>query len=698
MFRYAVTIFLSAFLLFQVQPLIGKFILPWFGGTPTVWTTCMLFFQAALLAGYSYAHFISSKVSPKGQMLVHLVLLLVSLSFLPIAPDPLVWKPTDTEMPIGRILLLLGATIGLPYFMLSTTGPLLQESYRRETGHPPYRLYSLSNAGSLLALLSYPFVFEPELTLKTQISGWSIGYVVFAVFCAWCALAFTRPAAQAALAADAADAASAATVAAPTAGLITLWLALAACGSALLLATTNQLCQEITAVPFLWVVPLAIYLLTFIICFDHERWYHRNTFLALLAVGVLAACYAIYEGPSLPIELQLGIYSATLFVCCMVVHGELVSSKPAAHYATLFYLIVSAGGVIGGVLVAIVAPLVLHDLWEYQITLVVTVLLAFLATARRQRAPQAPAAATQWVAGGGISVALGLTLAWATGLFGSSSSEASTNLDTMRNFYGVLRVLHYDDPAEPREKQRVLIHGRIPHGYQYLDEDRSRLPVSYFGPRTGIGLSCERHPRRLKGEPMKIGITGLGCGTVAAYGRPGDTVRYYEINPDVIDVAKEYFTYLRDCKADVELVLGDARIELEQEVAAGDSQQFDVLMMDAFSSDSIPMHLLTAECVATLKEHMKPDGVIIYHITNRFVNLSGVVRALAESVGLQCVIVESDRDREQGLKRAWQCLLTNNQEFLSDPEVQKAIRPWNETDPGPILWTDDYGSLWKVLD
>ncbi len=340
MLRYALTIFLSAFLLFQVQPLIGKVILPWFGGSPAVWTACMLFFQVLLLCGYSYAHLVTSRLSGKGLAALHGVLLLLALWFLPVAPGE-GWKPTGGEPPIVRILGLLTFTIGLPYFLLSTTGPLLQEGFRRETGHPPYRLYALSNVGSLLALLTYPFVFEPQLTLHTQVLAWSAGYLVFTGLGLWSVLVFFRRWGVPNVPADDAGAPAAER---PATAQIMLWLALAACGSVMLLATTNQLCQEVTSVPLLWVLPLSLYLFTFIICFDHERWYHPGTFTVLLVVALALVCYAMFFGKEVSVWGQLAIYSAALFVCCMVCHGELVLSKPAPQHATLFYLMVAAGG------------------------------------------------------------------------------------------------------------------------------------------------------------------------------------------------------------------------------------------------------------------------------------------------------------------------------------------------------------------
>lgn len=700
MARYAVTIFLSAFLLFQVQPLIGKFILPWFGGGPAVWTTCMLFFQVVLLAGYSYAHLITSKLSIGSQRVCHLALLLASLGFLPIAPDAATWKPTGTEMPVVGILALLGATIGLPYFLLSATGPLLQEGFRRETGRTPYRLYALSNVGSLLALLSYPFLFEPLLTLRIQIVGWSVSYAAFVICCGWCAVRFTSAPDAVAAGGEAARSTSPTRLAArPQGRELALWLALSACGSMMLLATTNQMCLEVPAVPFLWVLPLAIYLFTFIVCFDHERWYHRNTFLVLLAAAVLLACLALYAGNKLGIPNQVATYSATLFVCCMVCHGELARAKPAPQYATLFYLIVSAGGALGGILVALVAPLVLRDFWEYQIGLVATVVLAFLSTFGPQAA-RAVVSRGRWVAGGVTSVVIGLAIILAI-RYQSDPRGGEQNIETSRNFYGVLRVNFEDSYFDNNGPKHELVHGRIQHGYQYLDSDKRRMPTTYYGESSGIGLAINHHPRRHSTDPgagsLRIGVVGLGCGTLAAYGEAGDYIRFYEINPEVIRISDEFFTYRRDTPAKVEVVLGDARINMERELAAGQPQEFDVLAIDAFSSDSIPMHLLTKECVELYRKHLQPDGLLCVHISNHFLDLTGVVHAIAEAVGCKCAFVDSRPDDAHGTNYATWGIVTQNSKFLESPEVRDHILRWDPKNRPPVLWTDDYGSLWQVI-
>ena len=714
MVRYPITIFLSAFLLFQVQPLIGKFILPWYGGGPAVWTACMLFFQVFLLGGYAYAHFVARGLSPRRGRTLHWVLLAGSFAFLPIAPNAEFWKESTGDVPVMQIVGLLAATIGLPYFLLSSTGPLLQESFRRETGRTPYRLFALSNAGSLLALLSYPFVFEPQLTLHVQIVAWSTAYTLFAALSAWCILGLARGEPSAETGDPSADRAEAVHLhgydGQPKLPDVLLWLALAACGSVLLLATTNQLCQEVTTVPFLWVLPLALYLTTFIICFDHERWYHRPTFLVLLVAAVFGASYALFQGTQLDLWKQVAIYSASLWACCMVCHGELVRAKPAPRFATLFYLMVAAGGALGGVLVAVAAPLILPDFWEYQISLFATVVLAFAAT-YRESAGRATKPIPVWIAGTALSIVAGLAI---VGIIASQESPinlSETKLKTTRNFYGVLHVNRTDNLYDDNPAYTELVHGRIRHGIQYVEPPLHDMPTSYYGHPSGIGMAIDHHPRRAAAQStqgddssapggdgtLRIGVIGLGAGTIAAYGKPGDTIRFYEINPAVVRIADEYFTYRRDSAAEVEIALGDARLNLERELAAGHPQQFDILAVDAFSSDSIPMHLLTKECVELYRQHLKPDGLLCLHISNRYLDLEGVARGVADVLGCEAVRIISDRDDELGLDSATWIIVTANEVFLNTPAVREAIVPWNEFDAKPLVWTDDYGSLWQTL-
>jgi hypothetical protein len=391
---------------------------------------------------------------------------------------------------------------------------------------------------------------------------------------------------------------------------------------------------------------------------------------------------------------QLIVYSGTLFVCCMVCHGELATTKPTPRYATWFYLIVSAGGALGGILVAIVAPLVLHDFWEYHLGLGATVSLAFLSTF--MHSPEDPRA--KMLARGSAIVGVGLIVALAIVAVGEFHSQG--NLETDRNFYGVLRVNEVEYIGSENGPRRELIHGQTQHGFQYLDAEKRHWPTSYYGQASGIGRAIDDHPRRHSeaGDgSLRIGVVGLGCGTLAAYGKEGDTICFYEINPEVIRLSDEYFTYRQDTPADVEIVLGDARMNMERERADQRPRQFDVLAIDAFSSDSIPMHLLTEQCVELYRYHLKPDGLLCVHISNRFLDLRGVVFGIAQAVDCRCEFIESLRDSSLGVSYSDWGIVTVNTEFLDNAKTQEWITPWDPAKEHPVVWTDDYGSLWQML-
>lgn len=694
MIFYALTIFWSAFLLFLVQPILGKQILPWFGGTPAVWTTCLLFFQILLLGGYVYAHGLSAWLKPRAQAVVHFGLLAGSLWMLPIAADPAYRREVQAE-PTWQILALLLFTVGAPYFLLSATGPLLQAWFAKTHSRSPYRLYALSNVGSLLALLSYPFVVEPNWTLGAQTGNWSWGYAIFAALCGVCAVQlFVRgnPSAEPdrELAISATSTQSAVSELNATLATIALWLGLTTMASAMLLATTNLMCQEVAVVPFLWILPLVLYLLSFIISFDSPRWYVRWLFLGLLAAGACGATMMLYAGPNASIFQQISLYALALFAATMVCHGELVRSKPPARQLTLFYLIVAAGGALGGLFVAVVAPAFFSGYWEYPIALFGCCALGLLALARDPLGPfRLPGMGWLWPVSG-LALAGLAAMLWL-----QTTTYRRGVVDVSRNFYGLLRVRD-DGPV------RRLLHGRIIHGQQFTDEARRREPISYFTHQSGIGLVLDNHPRRRAadsdGRSLKIGVIGLGIGTIAAYGQPGDVIRFYEINPDVIRLAQQDFTYLRDSAAKavkLEYAEGDARLVLEDELNAG-SQQFDVLAMDAFSSDAIPMHLITRECVRMYWKHLKPDGVLLCNVRNRTVDLTSLMRGLAEISGKDLFRIDSPRDEDAGAYDASWAVLTTNAELLADPRILEAQAPLPD-DIAPLIWTDDYGSLWHVL-
>ncbi len=900
MFRYAITIFVSAFLLFQVQPLIGRFILPWFGGGPSIWTSCMLFFQILLLGGYLYAHLISVKLKIRAQVITHLSLLGVSLLFLPIAPADS-WKPAADQAPLLQILLLLLATVGAPYFLLSSTGPLMQKWFSQTSpNRSPYRLYALSNIGSLLALLSYPFAFEPWLTLRQQVWSWSAVYGLYVVLAAWCAVRMLKFQPEASLGPPnvSLPVNYESEIKRPGLGRMLLWLGLSACGSAMLLATTNQLCIDVATVPFLWVLPLSLYLISFIICFDSPQWYDRRAYGLLLLISCPVACWVISEGADVNITKQVAIYSTVLFACCMTCHGELVCSKPDPKYLTLFFVLTSAGGALGGIFVAIVAPYTFQGYWEYHISLVACCIVTLAAWCVQRVWLQTPSMsfwiwavvvgaqvaavgyfvyrpfvdavdATQvtilfgvygliqligliltgtlerrkawlmftwvaisialfgWLFGYGLwqfsgssgtkidsklstginsplmakinipliaiallspliaagllwlssrgnellkrtyligtlytlvagcccalfyfkwiedwqavsfscTAAAALMMEWSSRGFrgedrpslgfwfwvpsitlilmlGNQLAEIAKSVDeptesartvyTSRNFYGVLRV-RYEASREEDENfippKNSLTHGQIKHGFQFIDDYWKRQPTTYYGPESGIGLAIRLSrdwAKESDQHALRVGVVGLGTGTIAAYGKEGEAFRFYDINPDVMKLSDEIFTYLRDSAAKTDVVIGDARIVMERELAAGRSQQFDVLAIDAFSSDAIPVHLLTSECGDIYRQHLCDGGILAVHISNRFLDLNPVTRGMAEHLGWQAVRIENGNSELTGVYSSTWILLSSRNDLATNPDVVAVEEPW-EVHEQVLHWTDDYSGLWQVL-
>jgi SAM-dependent methyltransferase len=675
---YGLTIFISAFLLFQVQPVIAKMILPWFGGGAAVWTTCMLFFQLLLVGGYLYAHWTTRALGARTQAIVHAVLLVAAAAALPIIPDA-GWKPAGDGDPGLRILGLLAVTVGLPYFVLSTTGPLVQVWYSRANrGAMPYRLYALSNLGSMLALVTYPIAVEPWLPTRAQALGWSGAFVVFAVACG--ALAWRSREATWEVTASPLEGASAR----PTFARYVLWAALAATASVLLLAFTSHLSQNVAPIPFLWVLPLALYLLSFILTFDGRGWYSRKYYLPLLAAGlagVTATLHADFRHS--PLWVMLPVYAGTLFVACMVCHGELVRRKPAPRYLTAFYLAISVGGALGGVFVGLIAPRFFADLYELPAGLVAMAALAAIVLAfDRDAFPGVRVWRSAVLGTAVLAGALAGTLAW---IYAGSAADANVRV---RNFYAAMRVW---DSGEGSEVQRVLTHGSITHGKQFIAPERRKWITSYYGETSGVGRAILAAGRE---GPVKVGVIGLGTGTLAAYGREGDTFRLYEINPQVVDLATKQFSYVADAKAKakVETVLGDARLSLEREPPQG----FDVLAVDAFSSDAIPVHLLTAEAFETYFRHLKPGGVLAVHISNRYLDLKPVLRQAAASFGREARLVDEDSDGDRGVYGSTWVLIANDPKAFEDKLLEGVIEPLPEDKP-VRLWTDDYSDLWRIL-
>jgi SAM-dependent methyltransferase len=690
---FALAVFAGAFLLFQVQPLLGRYILPWFGGSPSVWTTCLLFFQVVLLAGYAYAHGMAAWASPRQQALAHGVLLLAAAATLPIVPAE-VWRPAAAESPTARVLLLLAATVGLPAFVLTATGILAQRWHAGLIpARPAYRLYSLSNAASLLALLSYPVVVEPALSRVGQAWAWSGGFVVFAFLAGWCAWEVAR--------ADHGDGADGAVRVVPAAGdepaprpplaHVLLWIVLTACASALLLAVTNAVCYDLAAIPLFWVVPLSLYLLSFVVCFDSPRRYHRLTYLALLGLSVWSVCQIAGTGNA-PLMRQLPVYLGMLLVGCMVCHGETYRLRPDPRHLTGFYLSIAAGGALGGAFVALVAPVAFDRYDELYWAMGATVVVSWLAVRPDvTRRGDQRRHTRMWSAGGVVAAGL-CVMIWQTA---AKVAGKDGLVEATRSFYGALSV---HDRQAGGGAYRELRHGSIIHGMQIRDAARSRVTTAYYGEDSGVGWAV----RALAPEgPRRVGVVGLGVGTVAAYGRAGDLVRFYELSPDVARIAGERFTYLAESEAEVEVVLGDARLSLERE----EPQAYDLIVLDAFNGDAIPVHLLTREAFDEYRRHLRPGGVIAAHVSNRHVDLKPVVIGGAHHLGLTAVVVlDRNESGEWWIQPSTWVLMGGSGEGASRAEGgETAAPPARAVDPrtgAPVperLWTDERSSLFGIL-
>jgi hypothetical protein len=809
----ASTIFVSAFLLFQVQPLISRMILPWFGGSPAVWSTCMLFFQMVLLAGYAYAHFLTRWLNTRQQIILHVTLLVLALCTLPIEPGDS-WRPIDGKHPSWRIFMVLAASVGLPYFLLSSTGPLVQAWFSKlNPGRSPYRLYALSNVGSLGALLSYPFFFERYLALPKQDLSWSIGFGIFVILiCILCHYLWHARHAVSAVTTDPIPEKKPDKNAimepdiVPDWGYRLLWLALPSFTSVAFIAVTNHLSQDVAAVPFLWVLPLSIYLLTFILCFDGTMWYWRKTYLLATIFMILLLCtietisafdliarkMQLQTTPSQWIDWSVNpviktvnnltekflqkeylpafkvtslnyspiyqglLYLSFLFCGSMVCHGELARLKPRKEWLTEYFLCLSLGGALGGVFVALICPQIFSWYAELPLCLSAIFLVASIAlglivlqslgnntTLRfslcafglammgtlsgnaavrhaevewlRWFVPLSMAFIGAALAGGIVMTATAQMqkfcaaiagLFTIAGLFGMVLSSAIKSPDdeqiaAARSFYGALQVDVERNTADEITGYS-LNHGRIQHGYQHADEPRRRMPTTYYAEESGVGLALRHHTQTTN---MKVGVVGLGTGTIAAFGNVGDEYRFYEIDELVIRMSDEYFSYRKESAANAStVVLGDARIQLEKETP----QAYDVIAVDAFSGDAIPVHLLTKECMDLYKKHMKPNGILAIHISNRYLDLHPVVRGMAKHAGMQSALVSvslDDAEKEQrndsGMPKIFDSswvLVTNNQEFLNNEHVQPHLRLDDLETTRNLLWTDQFSNLFDILD
>jgi spermidine synthase len=685
---FQLAVFLGAFLLFLVQPLIGKQILPWFGGGSAVWSACLLFFQLALVVGYAYAHHLR-RLAPGAQIKLHLLLLAAAAATLPIVASP-DWKPPDGERLVPRVLTLLAATVGAPYVLLASTAPLLQDWYARlHPGRSPYWLYVLSNTGSLAALAVYPTLVEPRLAAGRQSLWWSAGFVAFGLLSGWCAWrVLQRERASPVEAAEAGPAggptAAVAPAPPPSYRDQLLWLAWPAVGTGLLLATTSAMTQDVAAVPLLWIAPLAVYLLTFIVTFAGI--YSRAAWAPVFIVAVAASWFMAAGGGLPAVKTQAAVLMVALASGCMVCHGELVRLRPPAARLTEFYLALAVGGSFGGVFVAVAAPIVFdgfHELPLLYLAALSLLLFTVLGAAARRWMPRAawlgPALAAILFIGGTIGVL--------------QARRSTSTIARARSYYGVLRVV--DDPPHLERRLRRLYHGRILHGTQFMAQNLRTRPTSYYSEGSGVDLAIRRHPRRLANETLQMGVVGLGTGTIAALSHPGDRLKFFEIDPLVIDISRQYFTYLRDARGRVEIVTGDARLSLEREMTLEQNvQTYDVIAVDAFSGDSVPVHLLTREMFALYDRALRPDGILALHVSNRYLDLRPVVHGAVVERGMKLVqVVTADNAMTRAIASTW-LLATRNEPFVA------ALAESGEQTPHPprkIVWTDDFSSLLTVL-
>lgn len=692
---------LGSFLLFLVQPIQGRFILPWFGGGAEVWATALLFFQATLLLGYGYSHLLSHIRSRRTQAAVHAALVLAAALVLPIVPDESL-RPAGPEAPIARILLTLAATVGPPYLLLATTAPLLQrwaaDLWPRRS---PYPLYAISNVAAIAALAAYPVVVEPLWGLQSQARAWSLAYIAFALGVVALAWRIGRRAgggeggiegaAESAMPAAGGPSAPDGRV---TAGRLLLWTAGAAAGTTMLVSTTNALTDSIVSFPFLWVWPLAVYLLTFVLVFSSDRLYAPTPFLVVFIGACWYAAYLVAT-PAVPLRFTLALYLGVLFVMCMTVHGEVARSRPAPQRLTLFYVTVAAGGALGGGFVAIAAPLWFPARWEYAIGIVLS---AVVLVAARSRAWRTAGAIPRWAtrypeALGGVGVVV-----LALGLATQIDAQRAGLVAEHRNFYGTIAVL--DTSTAEGIPLRVVVHSGTNHGAQLLDEAREQ-PTTYYTAASGIGLVLSHHPAR--GPGFRAGVLGLGSGNLATHASEGEHWTFYEINPLMADVAEQHFTALEDARrrgAEVDVVLGDGRLALERALEAS-PEAFDLLVMDAFTGGAIPAHLLTLEAMEVYRGHLAPGGILAVHISNRYLDLAPVMLGAARELGMQAAVREYlpegdslDPDgRAPGEVDSRWVLLAGDLAVLGDD-----LARFDPIEGEPVLWTDDRQDLWSVLD
>ena len=717
---FACAIFLSAALLFVVQPMFTKMVLPRFGGSPSVWSVAMVFFQAVLLGGYAYAHVITRWLPTRLAVPVHIALLAVATFALPLAIAT-GWGRPPSEGATAWLLGLFLASIGLPFFALSANGPLLQAWFAR-TDHraakDPYFLYAASNVGSFLALISYPFVIEPFTRLGAQTRAWTAGFYLLILLIAVSGVLLLRsPNKLPAPVEGVTD------EAAPSWRDVAAWVALAAVPSALLIAVTAHISTDVAAAPLLWVIPLALYLATFVFVFQTRPLLRHEWMVRVQPAAIcgLVAVLAMQTLNQLPLTLTLNIVA--FFLCAMVCHGELARRRPAPRHLTAFYMWMSTGGMIGGISAGLIAPHVFSSVAEYPILIVLAILCrpgASLWPARRELlwwlgmlalaliiAVPALAfrhsidATSYW-----ITVATLLVIAFLfqrealkfaglialTFVFGQLYFSDATRTASVRSFFGVHKIVDSEDG-----RYRILLHGTTEHGAQQIRDDDGRPltgrpePLTYYHAASPLAQGIAA-ARSRKNGPLRVGTVGLGTASITCYREPGDTWRIYEIDPAVVRIARNpaLFTYLSQCAPDVPIVIGDARLTL----ADGPDGSYDVLVIDAFSSDAIPVHLLTQEAMAIYRRKLAPGGMALVHVSNRHMELGSVVVGIAAANGLVARVIDSSEGEDDDNHRFSSLVVAVARSDADFGELAKSD-DWEltEADPDQWVWTDDYSNI-----
>jgi spermidine synthase len=683
--KFLVTIFISAFLLFQIQPILAKMALPFFGGGAAIWTACMLFFQIFLLLGYLYSHCLTKLSNLNHQILIHSTLVGASLLFLPIVPFArdisFGWQAPQFE-----IIFSLFIGIGFPYFVLSSTAPLIQKWYSFiPENSEPYRLYSLSNLGSLLALLSYPFLIEPNMPTDLQVITWSIGYGVFAALILLIGYQlYGRFLSSSKIIVDTDQRESV-----PNSASVLLWLLFSAASVILMVSTTSAMTQNIPPTPFLWILPLCIYLLTYIICFNKNKWYARKYCFILFSGCSIAAVLMFFIGTQFNIFVQVAIYSSILFFACMLCHGELARLKPNNHKLTSFYLVMAVGGVIGSIFTSLVAEHIFTQYYEFPVGVAIVYLLFSCSLWKENINNKLSRKAKKQNSYFAVASIVGM-LAFSSYFLKLDNVYYKDDVYNSRNFYGTLSVKDFKEVEQPA---RMLFDGTTSHGTQSLSEASRDIPTSYYRFDTGVSLALQKFNVN---QPKKVGVIGLGTGTLAAYGNSGDEYVFYELNPDVELAAKNYFSYLSTSKAGVSIRIGDARVTLQSEFEKSGSREYHVLVVDAFSSDSIPVHLLTLEAFQLYWQHITEGGLLVLHISNNHLDLLPLVATLSKKVGKKMQHFYSASDDSNEHVAEW-VVVTNNNKFYTNEEIANRATYFKLSNEQQVLWTDAYSNLLSVI-